>query len=1377
MKLLKGLNLDVRPEDQPQETYPYGKNGLQYNLKGAITNEEGFKRIRNIIPAGYQINGIIETDGPRVVVYHTNNESSRVMVYNLTAELPEYIFDDTTLSYKLGFKIDNYITGQTQRNHKGELICVFTDKVTFPKFINLDKPEVSSLKSWRLFPEFTVPTVDKQVISGGNIAVGSYYVATRYLKTDGTVTSFSRVSSGVVIADEDGNDFADKSIELTISDQDTSYTYLEVAVISKIKGVTKVVLMDKTPVVPGISVVQYTGDGEYTDITLEEVLTSQVRYEKAGTIAQLNDALYVGNLEKLPDITDMQKYANLIKLEWVSDLQDVMNPSEELINGTKKGFMHEEVYAFYIRYRFKNGSYSLAFTIPGVAMTPTGNTTSPVATTGLTTGLVYEAEDQITAFNAASYSGMTGPYHNKTERYPDTEDFDSSSLGGVNLRDQSVRHHRMPSLRWCKEHLYSSVTDYGTGKLDVLGIRASNIQIPSQYADLIDGYEILYAKRTVQNMTVYGQSIVINGAKLSNTSGIIDNITVYSTGHNWSTIGTQGFGRVASNMRFHALDLLLNRPGIKPSHLSHQYRIETNIKTFYVPWSYPTGGNPADGKGASVHFSDMTITGGATTTPVGSNFINGLEDCKYIKNHTVLGDYQNTYMETAFVGEQKGPEQPLSSVPNYRNPSYSTSPKVQAYLANLCDIKNNVYDSFYSQPLISAGDPKELSNLSAFWGGDVFPSLYTFHTYGLMDEEWAVPYSSGPNNAFPEQRTRRIVHRVICETISNHFTRYEIPGNIYSKWYDHNPLSSYALSANFAVVYPVDFNSTLDPNQIGYNKGAEGVNDFVISDVYTPYREYEYKFPYRIHRGGKLSRTNSRSWKTFLALDYYEVQKNMGFLVHLEGMDDRLLIHCENALFVTQDKAKLETGLLGVTLGAGDLFQFEPQEAQPAKLGYGGTQHDLACIKTPIGYLYPDSKQGELFLYHNNKLQLLNQDLYRFLREYLRVQGNNCYNGNSITVGWDQKYRRFLLTVNNRRPIGVTDPKVIEASYITAVNDGTQVLSCLNGQLNNFEVNVGEIVFMDGKFLEYMGLNNPAVTGETCPSDPIPCLPVVGVAIDEVSDTEVNVTWSGSGTFQWNFYYQNSSSVWVLISSGTTALNTLNFTGLSTARLYKFEIIRVCGGITSIPSMAYFSTTPVVGEDPADVCASTGTFTNIVDTLGAWQSNPANVGNFGLLCWRIRTNGGTWSILDEFGSNPSYTLDTPTFEACVEVEIGVQYGGNFYLPTDVGFPGWIHKNCATQNLAVSCVNRLTPPPLSTSAYMSNSFTDPFFQPYNYMKLMTPDPTTFYNNTDRHGNLVGAYWRFKTTLDAWVGGGTTIADPLLGTVGPLGNLKLWIHEPN
>jgi hypothetical protein len=677
--------------------------------------------------------------------------------------------------------------------------------------------------------------------------VGAYYCALRYSKTDGTVTSFTPVTGSIIATSSDGTDVSDKSLTLTISSQDTDYEYFEIALIKKTKTGTSAVLLEKKPVSLGSTTITYTGDGIYEAISLEEILVPQIRYSKVGCMGQLNDALYIANLEKEPDIVDMQRYANMIKLEWVSSLVDALSLPNEVVQGKKKGFMHEEVYAFYIRYKLASGSYTVAHHIPGVAGLAAHLLSSTVGTTGgLVNALVYEVEDTITDFSASTFAGVPGTYRNKTELYPDNPNFDSSGIGGEDLRTQPVRHHKMPSLRWCKQNLYASEAAYGKSKLDLLGIRATNIIIPPEYADTIVGYEILYAKRTIDNMTVYGQSLVLYSANESTGSTVTNSTLLYSTGDNWNVNVTgQGFQIDKTNFRFHSFDLLLNRPGIQPSHLSHQYRLDTKTKIMYKQWAFPTSGSITAGKGISIFLNDRTSSAASVSTNPSSNYVNAIDKGKYVKNHSTVGDNINTYLETAYTGKLLGPQQQITFsgdiLPEATDPNYMGI-AVQAYLANLSDIKSDVYNSFYSQTLISAGDAVNLNTIQTFWGGDVFPSLYTFHTYGHMDRQWDVPYTGGSGEfAYPENRTRRVVHRFICETIANHSARYEITGNIYSKWFDHSTLLPYA--GAFGTLYPAEYNSTVDPNQFGYTKGFEGINDFISGLIYSPYREYLYKFP------------------------------------------------------------------------------------------------------------------------------------------------------------------------------------------------------------------------------------------------------------------------------------------------------------------------------------------------------------------------------------------------------------------------------------------------------------------------------------------------------------------------------------------------------
>jgi len=1141
MQPTKGLDIDTRPVSQPEGTYPYGKNGLQFDLKGAVTNELGFKKMSAVVP--YRFNGIIETDS-KPIVFSTDNVNSAIGYFNPVTELYEPIFDDAIASYKLGFKIDWYITGQAQRNYKGEMVCAFTDKFQFPKYMNADNLQVEKLEDWNLFPFYKAPKIKTSVDIGGRLAPGTYYVAAKYQKSDGTETPFSPVSLGKTIAGIDQLSLTDKSLTITLTDTDSSYDFIVIAIISRVNGVTKAVVLDPIPISTGDTVAVYTGDNLVQDISLEEILTPPAIYSKVGTMGQLNDALYIADLEKEIDVSDMQPFANLVRLEWVSQLLDAVGAPDNHITGEIKGFMHEEVYAFYIRYNLTQGGVSKAFTIPGYAPLAGDLVISGEAGIGGFVAQKFKVEDSIHNFSAGTFSGETGVWLNDTEKYPDDPAFDSTTLGGENLRATPVRHHKMPTIRFCKTNLYANVADYGRTKLDILGIKATNIIIPPKYADKITGYEILYAKRTVSNMTVYGQGLLLHGATdLPSIPVPTGNCDIYTTGGNWnSEIAHKSKGDYDDNndlrlrldtFRFHAFDILLNKPAIQPSYISSQLRLRKNQLNGE---GYFEDGADGDNELPLVHLVDYTTGAGVTTplTPLPGRLLKKVKTSFYANIGITVSRFVNVRHETCLAGTLNSPNWNINigmSVfrlkKNYNNsPPEFAVPFEETHLINMMSLKKNVYVNFYSQTLVAAGDSKLLSDLSPYFGGDIFVCDYTFHTYGR--------HSANDETVGPSYNGKKIVRRFVCESVSNIHLRYEIPGNEYSKWYP----KTFMQGNNPPNCYPVYWDRNKDPNQFGYSKDLNALNDLINTSIFNPANEDLTDFPYRIHRGGKLSRqTRFRSWRTFLPLDYYECQKNMGFIQHLEGMDDRLLIHHENALFVTQDKARLESGLLSVTLGSGDIFQFEPQEVQSAKLGYAGTQHELACVRTPAGYVFVDAKQGEMYLF-KGKLKNLNVGVDRFFQEFIRIGQNNPFVGNGITIGWDQRFKRILLTVKGKVPT--------ENQLIKIFDDTDSFWDNLN---------IGELVWYKGKIIVFQGINDSPFE---CPPDPeAVCLPVSDLVVENITKNSADVSWVGVGNFRYKLY-QLVENEYVKIKQADTALTNLALNMLTFNTTYRIHVTKLC---------------------------------------------------------------------------------------------------------------------------------------------------------------------------------------------------------------------------
>jgi hypothetical protein len=321
----------------------------------------------------------------------------------------------------------------------------------------------------------------------------------------------------------------------------------------------------------------------------------------------------------------------------------------------------------------------------------------------------------------------------------------------------------------------------------------------------------------------------------------------------------------------------------------------------------------------------------------------------------------------------------------------------------------------------------------------------------VLSSETTLTIATGQRN----KQGTRVIRRFLCETASNLYARYEDLANQYTYYYPKHAIKSQDPSN-----YLLFFNADQEPNQFAYHKDSNSLNDLQSVKIWSPSNRAETDHPFRIHRNGKMDRqSKKRSWRTSLPIDYYELQKNMGKPIKVYGMADRLLIHHENALFLTQDKTKLESDILSVTLGSGDIFQFEPQTTGSAKLGIAGTQHKLACVHTPEGYMFLDAKSGDVFITNTQQPpQSLNNLFQRFFQRFLRMKETNVLRGNGYTIGYDKENGRFLLSAKNTR---ITDGTV-DIVYKPFVDTDEFLQSLV----------VNDIVYKDGKYMKFLGAYN-----------------------------------------------------------------------------------------------------------------------------------------------------------------------------------------------------------------------------------------------------------------------------------------------------------------
>lgn len=1136
----KGLAIDVRPVNQPPGTYPFAKNGVVDNFKDSNENEPGFTLSPALLPYPYM--GVISSD-KHAIIFSTNNTNSAIGYYDEINDVYIPILNDASMPFLLGFNTANYITGEAQRNYKGEVVVVWTDKVLPPKYVNCDNPVANQPEDILLFPLAQAPTITLTQDVGGSLLPGSYFAAVRYLKNDGTQTAFLTTSTPTIVAGA-ANVAQNISLIITLTNVDPNYDIAEIAIIQKVGGVFTAYLLDQVQLA-ATTTATYTGSNPTTTVTLDEILQNPIVYQKVGTFGQLNDYLYAGNLEAVPEI-NMQQYANMIKVKWASELHNVFPADPDITSGRKKGHMHREVYCLYAQFSLNTGGWSRAFNIPGRAPFSNDLLNSGTAAIGGVTARHYQVDDTIPTFDPVSKTGEMGCWINQTETYPNTDDYNSTAIGGEDLRGQQVRHHRMPSLRWCKQNLYQTEAEYGKSKLDILGLSITNILIPAKYAGTITGYRILYAQRNLGNSTVIAQAQYLNGSRASHNTqydpatqsmnGPFDNFI--SSGGNWRTEDhTQDPRPLYTDLRivrFHAFDLLFNQPAITPSYICNELQLQ--LINFHNPdtngFMINNGSIPPGTENGPLTLLADYLTKGVT--PVSSSnqqMIRKVTDSTYVPANLVNGKWNNIMQETCFGMVVSGPEvlhigvagtdpandpttdygyNKLLLHSDGQHPGYL--PKWEkTFLMNLMYLRDNLYVAFTSQTLVIAGDRVPGASNALLFGGDTFINDYTFHTYGWMDAQ-----NDGYTH-FNQPLTGgiRVARRFACEAASNINLRFETPGNQYSEWYPKQPLVV-GSATNYLTLY----DRTNDPNQFGYSKDLNALNELVSSAIFTPLIDQVTLFPYRIHRSGKLGRLDKRrSWRTFDPLDFYEMQKNMGTIINLEGQDDRLLIHMEKALFATQDKTKLESNVLSITLGAGDIFQFEPQEAQSSKLGYAGTQHDLSCVRTPMGYVFVDSLQGQVFLL-KGKLRLLNELLNTFFRQWARTPDKNIFIGNGYTFGYDPVYRRILFTAKNQVSNSAGPVLIYQATpeFIATLTPGVS------------------LVYKDGRVQRFLGVNtNPVYS---CPSTTVPAIPnytlsvndntLVGTQVFQTGGVNVDDVYILSG---------NTSNAFALTTDGKLSVN------------------------------------------------------------------------------------------------------------------------------------------------------------------------------------------------------------------------------------------------
>lgn len=467
-----------------------------------------------------------EDGSSRILLYDGTTEGSSVVLKTTSGNVING--SDFDLKFNKLYPIE----GTYKIDPDNNLIIYWTDNFNPPRSLNVTrqiesvninriygvKPSTSPNKNYidriNLFPHAgPVPHIEfNGIASGGALKSGVYYLFLAYTDKDFVQTNYVSYSLAVPIVEDTESTLpierydgapaetqTGKSIVWEVSNLNTDYEFLQPVVVSRIGGVENAYKLNQVDIPSGgIQTVTFSMLEGFEATSVEDTIIDTVSYDTAKTITQLDSVLYLGNLSGSRDI-GYQKHANFIKLSTVTHEFTPFDPyeisSDNLMFGylgdnpfeadkekgyrgmfnlaganNRKGYMRDEVYAFYIAFVLNDGTMSYAYHIPGrEAFTDrTGTDVRKVGNDGVMPGTVDELDfitndidgdintltqgsAQMFQFYCFSIFGNrdTNFWQNANEFYPNTDDY--KVFNGItevladNLQTKNVRHHRMPS--------------------------------------------------------------------------------------------------------------------------------------------------------------------------------------------------------------------------------------------------------------------------------------------------------------------------------------------------------------------------------------------------------------------------------------------------------------------------------------------------------------------------------------------------------------------------------------------------------------------------------------------------------------------------------------------------------------------------------------------------------------------------------------------------------------------------------------------------------------------------------------------------------------------------------------------------------------------
>lgn len=1045
MKPDQGLWTDGNPEEQPDGTYRNADHAVFDKSRKTLSKELGTSLYCNLIPANKIHIGDIEIEGD-IVIFLEDSVGSNDEI-GLIDKSGKY--STILLSTSLFFDRNYPIKAKFIKNVKNQRIIFFTDGLNKVRFLNIDigiddtNPVEEDKRLQLLSPQFdhisqnfAVDSTSHYAVQlGGVLTTGAYIPMIRYKTKEGITTNWSfpcevlYVTAMKVNKDNslgNPNINSGKQIVINLDNIDSDYDSIEVGAIASIQEqVTAKSLYEQklddsvTTNLNNFSItISDYNIGETLD--LAEVISDRYNYETVNDIEVHEDELLLVGCKDKYQI-NYQKYANNIKINYrVDSNKAVQTYNSEDDSFLIKGFYPGEVYAFYIVFEYHDGSHSKAYHIPGRAAVGNDKDTSSFNKDFVNSKFTvrkFHVED--TADKGGASSNM-GYWENANEFYPETDDFNSASVGGSDLRGLPVRHHRFPSIRHIRSLYESGNPEFGLNQLPFLSVDVSNVVIPSGMEDRVRSWRIYYAKRTTTNSTTLGSDVLLAQSdydvSTTNNRKVFAPLPIHEK---W--IDGANRRSVKNAFRFHSFDLLYNKPEIDPAFLFLEYRIKSDFRRVLDDGNgkintesegYRSGWHAVYDAGKKWRATISRIKSDTTTvsSSISTEYIVPVLKHKYVAPDTITGDIDNRMGEEHLHLELLKDIDYISTGDTRFNSENNYNDK--SYLATLKRLPSDVYQKFYTQQTLVATDrtiqitSSGIKSQNNIGGGDSHGYLHNVIATGPVTGN--DPYV-GTSNGFTGVGFF-CNHYYATYSVSMLNRRYYQEGDIQSAIF---PVFKYINSMVF------EFYDATKGQTLLYSKDYSLLNEVNSIQPYDPINEIVNNYPNRIHKSNKLNNTSINVVPTFSSDGIYEMPKDKGNIIGINAFDDRLIIRHERTTYITAPRQSLKTSQgQDLSVADNDLFDLAPDELMTVDKGFAGSRSKFSSSVSEYGTIIVDEEAGKVFLVskQGGLEEISKNGMKNFFNDNLSILNNYLYTTyNSISTGkWGiNDYRYYDIPYNS----------------------------------------------------------------------------------------------------------------------------------------------------------------------------------------------------------------------------------------------------------------------------------------------------------------------------------------------------------------------------